>query len=157
MRGGDRRDALDAYEKALACDPLSAFGGVIALNRPVGGELAEALHENFVEVLIAPGYEDGALEVLQQKEAIRILGDEERRRADPGERDVKRVRGGLLVQDRDGDPEPRELMEVVTEDRAERGSSGRTCLRLDGRAATSAPTRSSSPRTAPRSGSAPAR
>jgi phosphoribosylaminoimidazolecarboxamide formyltransferase/IMP cyclohydrolase len=107
-------DALEAYRKALACDPMSAFGGVIALNRPVGVELAEALHENFVEVLIAPGYEEGALEVLQGKEAIRILCDEERRQADPAERDAKRVRGGLLIQDRDGDPEPREMMEVVT-------------------------------------------
>ena len=107
-------DALDAYRKALACDPMSAFGGVIAFNRPVGVELAEALHENFVEVLYAPGYEDGALEVLQQKEAIRILRGEERRGADPIERDAKRVLGGLLIQDRDGDPEPREMMEVVT-------------------------------------------
>ena len=108
-------DALEAYRKALACDPMSAFGGVIALNRPVGVELAEALHENFVEVLIAPGYEEGALDVLQHKEAIRILRDEERRDPDPVERDAKRVLGGLLIQDRDGDPEPRELMEVVTE------------------------------------------
>ena len=107
-------DALDAYRRALACDPLSAFGGVIALNRPIGVDLAEALHENFIEVLIAPGFEDGALEVLQQKEAIRILCDEERRQPNPGERDIKRVRGGLLVQDRDGEPEPREMMEVVT-------------------------------------------
>ena len=106
---------LDAYEKALACDPMSAFGGVIALNRPVAGELAEALNENFVEVLIAPAYEEGGLDILQGKEAIRILRDEERRGADPGERDAKRVHGGLLIQDRDGDPEPRELMEVVTE------------------------------------------
>ena len=107
-------DALQAYEKALACDPMSAYGGVIALNRPIGVQLAEALHENFVEVLIAPDYEDGALDVLQQKEAIRILCEEERRQRDPSERDVKRVLGGLLIQDRDGDPEPRELMEVVT-------------------------------------------
>ncbi len=107
-------DALEAYLKALACDPLSAYGGVIALNRPVGRELAEELHKNFVEVLSAPGYEDGALEVLQQKEAIRILCEEERRQQDPSERDVKRVMGGLLVQDRDGDPEPREIMEAVT-------------------------------------------
>jgi phosphoribosylaminoimidazolecarboxamide formyltransferase/IMP cyclohydrolase len=105
---------LDAYRKALACDPMSAFGGVIAFNRPVGAELAEALHENFVEVLIAPEYEDGALEVLQQKEAIRILRGEERREPDPVERDAKRVLGGMLLQDRDGDPEPRETMEVVT-------------------------------------------
>ncbi|MGH2982082.1 MAG: bifunctional phosphoribosylaminoimidazolecarboxamide formyltransferase/IMP cyclohydrolase, partial [Solirubrobacterales bacterium] len=51
----------------------------------------------------------------QQKEAIRILADEERRAPDPVERDFRKVRGGMLVQDRDGDPEPRELMEVVTE------------------------------------------
>jgi len=108
-------DALDAYRKALACDPMSAFCGVIAIDRPVGVKLAEALHENFVEVLIAPAYENGALEVLQQKEAIRILNEEERRQPDPDERDAKRVLGGLLIQDRDGDPEPRELMEVVTE------------------------------------------
>ncbi|MFI5027667.1 MAG: bifunctional phosphoribosylaminoimidazolecarboxamide formyltransferase/IMP cyclohydrolase [Solirubrobacterales bacterium] len=107
-------DALDAYRKALACDPMSAFGGVIAFNRPVGAALAEELHQNFVEVLISPDYEEGALEVLQQKEAIRILRGEERRSPDAFERDTKRVLGGLLIQDRDGDPEPRELMEVVT-------------------------------------------
>jgi phosphoribosylaminoimidazolecarboxamide formyltransferase/IMP cyclohydrolase len=108
-------DAATAYEKALACDPMSAFGGVVTINRPVGPELAEALHRNFVEVLVAPGYEDGALDILQQKESIRILQDDEHRATDPRERDMKRVRGGLLIQDRDGDPEPRELMEVVTE------------------------------------------
>src|SRR6478735_9078398 len=105
---------LDAYRKALACDPMSAFGGVIAFNRPLGVEVAEALHENFVEVLIAPGYDDRALEVLQQKEAIRILREDERRHPDPEERDSKRVLGGLLIQDRDGAPETWELMEVVT-------------------------------------------
>jgi phosphoribosylaminoimidazolecarboxamide formyltransferase/IMP cyclohydrolase len=108
-------DGHEAYLKALACDPLSAYGGVIALNRPVTKELAEKLHENFVEVLSAPGFEDGALEVLQQKEAIRILCEEERREANSNERDVKKVLGGLLIQDRDGDPEPRELMETVTD------------------------------------------
>ncbi|HET7416851.1 MAG TPA: bifunctional phosphoribosylaminoimidazolecarboxamide formyltransferase/IMP cyclohydrolase [Solirubrobacterales bacterium] len=107
-------DALEAYLKALACDPVSAYGGVIALNRPIDRELAEELHKNFVEVLSAPGYEDGALDVLTQKEAIRILCEEERREADPRERDVKRVEGGLLIQDRDGDPEPRQIMEAVT-------------------------------------------
>src|SRR5215204_3424672 len=110
--------AFEAYEKALACDPMSAFGGVIAFNRPVSEALAEELHKNFVEVLIAPDYEHGALAVLQQKEAIRILCEEERRQRDSGERDVKRVLGGLLIQDRDGDPEPRELMEGVTKTEA---------------------------------------
>ncbi len=108
-------DALEAYRKALACDPMSAYGGVIALNRPIGRELAERLHENFVEVLIAPGFEDGALEVLTSRR--RRSGSSARRSAasaDPSERDVKRVLGGLLIQDRDGDPEPREMMEAVT-------------------------------------------
>jgi phosphoribosylaminoimidazolecarboxamide formyltransferase/IMP cyclohydrolase len=104
----------EAYEKALACDPLSAFGGVIALNRPVGKELAERLHENFIEVLIAPEYADDAMEVLRQKEAIRILENTERREYEPRERDVKRVRGGLLVQDPDRLHDEREGMQVVT-------------------------------------------
>ncbi|HEX6587097.1 MAG TPA: bifunctional phosphoribosylaminoimidazolecarboxamide formyltransferase/IMP cyclohydrolase [Solirubrobacterales bacterium] len=102
-----------AYEAAFACDPMSAFGGVIALNRPVDEALAKRLHEQFIEVLIAPTYDDVALEVLQQKEAIRILKDTERR-AHQIEPDIKRVRGGILVQDPDGSPEPRELMEVPT-------------------------------------------
>src|SRR5262249_26377804 len=107
-------DLKAAYQGAFACDPLSAFGGVIALNRPVDRELAELLHEQFIEVLIAPGYDDEALAVLQQKEAIRILEDTERR-SHQIEPDIKRVRGGILVQDSDGSPEPRELMEVATE------------------------------------------
>jgi phosphoribosylaminoimidazolecarboxamide formyltransferase/IMP cyclohydrolase len=102
-----------AYEAAFACDPISAFGGVVALNRPVDKALAERLHEQFIEVLIAPGYEEGALEVLQQKEAIRLFEDTERREHQI-EPDIKRVRGGILVQDPDGTPEPRELMEVPT-------------------------------------------
>ena len=103
----------EAYERALACDPLSAFGGVIALNRPVDRALAERLHENFIEVLIAPGYGDGALEVLRRKEAVRILESTERRDPPP-ERDFKRVRGGLLAQEPDEVTETRESMETAT-------------------------------------------
>jgi phosphoribosylaminoimidazolecarboxamide formyltransferase/IMP cyclohydrolase len=103
----------EAYEKALACDPMSAYGGVIALNRPVDEALARRLHENFIEVLIAPGYEGSALEVLRQKEAIRILEDSEKR-AYIGERDLKRVRGGVLVQDPDWAMDTMASMEVAT-------------------------------------------
>jgi phosphoribosylaminoimidazolecarboxamide formyltransferase/IMP cyclohydrolase len=103
-----------AYEKALACDPMSAFGGVIALNRTVERALAERLHEHFVEVLIAPSYDEDALAVLRQKEAIRILEATEQRQEASGERDVKRVRGGLLVQDPDHIDSDRESMELVT-------------------------------------------
>src|SRR5262249_53062093 len=55
---------LEAYEQALACDPLSAFGGIVCLNRPVDGPLAEALVRQFIEVLFAPGYSEDALEIL---------------------------------------------------------------------------------------------
>jgi phosphoribosylaminoimidazolecarboxamide formyltransferase/IMP cyclohydrolase len=105
----------EAYEKALACDPLSAFGGVIAVNREVSKRHAERLHENFVEVLFAPGYDREGLEVLTRKEAIRILESSERRARPAGERDLKRVRGGLLVQESDRVSERREEMEVATE------------------------------------------
>jgi phosphoribosylaminoimidazolecarboxamide formyltransferase/IMP cyclohydrolase len=105
----------EAYEKALACDPLSAFGGVIALNRSVDRALAERLHERFVEVLIAPAYDQDALPVLKQKEAVRLLETTEQRGYEPRERDVKRVRGGLLVQDPDRLEERRESMQVATE------------------------------------------
>jgi phosphoribosylaminoimidazolecarboxamide formyltransferase / IMP cyclohydrolase len=105
----------EAYEKALACDPLSAFGGVIALNRAVDRALAERLHEHFVEVLIAPAYDQDALPVLKQKEAVRLLQATEQRDYEPRERDVKRVRGGLLVQDPDRLDERRESMQVVTD------------------------------------------
>jgi len=102
-----------AYERALAGDPISAYGGVVVLNRPVSEELADLLVAQFVEVLFAPGYANGAFETLAQKPATRILVDRERRRDAAGERDFKRVLGGLLVQDRDWDVEDRAGMQVV--------------------------------------------
>jgi phosphoribosylaminoimidazolecarboxamide formyltransferase / IMP cyclohydrolase len=103
----------EAYERALASDPVSAFGMVCAVNRPVSAGLGAALADRFVDVLFAPDYDDGALEALQRKQAIRILRDKERRGFARGERDFKRVLGGLLVQDRDWDIEDREGMEVA--------------------------------------------
>jgi len=103
----------EAWLKALASDPVSAFGMVCAFNRPVGAALGQALAERFIDVLYAPGYDDEALETLKAKPDTRILIDHERRRYDPGEKDYKRVVGGLLVQDRDWDLEDRELMEVA--------------------------------------------
>jgi phosphoribosylaminoimidazolecarboxamide formyltransferase/IMP cyclohydrolase len=104
----------EAHAKAQACDPVSAFGGIVALNREVGAALAERLHETFIEVLIAPGFEDGALDVLRQKEAVRIMEDAEQRAYESPDRDVKRVRGGLLIQDPDRSADARETMQVVT-------------------------------------------
>jgi phosphoribosylaminoimidazolecarboxamide formyltransferase/IMP cyclohydrolase len=103
----------EAYERALAGDPLSAFGMVCALNRPVSAELGQALSERFIDVLYAPDYEEAALEALRAKPGTRILLDRERRGVAPGEKDYKRVLGGLLVQDRDWEVEDREGMEAV--------------------------------------------
>jgi phosphoribosylaminoimidazolecarboxamide formyltransferase/IMP cyclohydrolase len=111
------RDGLDAYKRAFECDPLSAFGGVICINRPVDGPLAEALSQQFIEVLLAPGYDDAALEILQRKPNVRLLQDEERRQPDPAEPDVRQVTGGLLVQDRDRGIEERDEMRVVSKRR----------------------------------------
>ena len=106
-------DAAEAYERALAGDPVSAFGGVIAINRPITAELGARLAEQFLEVLIAPGYEDGALEALSVKANTRLLED-----TDPAKRPPLRhfrpVPGGMLVQDPDDTDEPRAAMTVVT-------------------------------------------
>lgn len=106
--------ALESYKNAFDCDPVSAYGGVIALNRRIDRATAEALSQQFIEVLIAPGYDDDALEVLTQKKNIRILEDGERRSPVLGELEVKQVNGGLLIQDRDTARDGRDAMEVVT-------------------------------------------
>lgn len=88
-------DVAEAHRKAHACDPLSAFGGVIAVNRPVSVEMAEQVAEIFTEVIVAPGYEDGAVEVLSRKKNIRVL------RCEGGPSaavEVKPIDGGALLQ-----------------------------------------------------------
>src|SRR3954454_8033015 len=106
---------VEAYHAAFACDPVSAFGGVICVNRTVDVPFAEALLKQFCEVIVAPQFTDEALEMLAAKPNMRILEDGERRRTNVAERDLKRVMGGLLVQDRDIGLEDRTEMEVVTE------------------------------------------
>ena len=103
----------EAYDKALAADPVSAYGGVVVLNGPVSAALGERIKEQFVEVLFAPGYDAVAIEALVQKPGVRILNELERRAFDPSEWDLKRVLGGVLVQERDGEPDPLDEMDVV--------------------------------------------
>ncbi|HUJ91965.1 MAG TPA: bifunctional phosphoribosylaminoimidazolecarboxamide formyltransferase/IMP cyclohydrolase [Gaiellaceae bacterium] len=100
--------ADEAYDKALASDPTSAYGGVVVLNREVDGPLGEKLAEQFVEVLLAPGFTADALEALRRKQGTRVLVDNERRVDEPGERHFKRVIGGMLVQDADAEIDDRE-------------------------------------------------
>lgn len=91
-------DIAEAHRKAHACDPVSAYGGVIATNREVSVAMAQQVAEIFTEVIVAPSYADGAVEVLQRKKNIRILiaGAPE-----PSGAEHRPVSGGLLVQERD--------------------------------------------------------
>jgi phosphoribosylaminoimidazolecarboxamide formyltransferase / IMP cyclohydrolase len=92
---------LDAYRKALACDPVSAFGGIVALNRPLDAEAARAITEIFTEVIIAPEASEEAIAIVAAKKNLRLLlaGGVPDPRAEG--MTVKSVAGGLLVQSRD--------------------------------------------------------
>ncbi len=95
--------ALEAYEKALACDPVSAFGSVIAITDPLTEAAAEALSRNFVECVVAPGYSEAALSLLREKKNIRILKPESGAALVADGHlwtgiEVRGVRGGILMQ-----------------------------------------------------------
>ncbi len=91
-------DVAEAHRKAHACDSLSAFGGVIAVNRPVSVAMAEQVAEIFTEVIVAPGYEDGAVEVLARKKNIRVLRCPE---APAAHGEARAIEGGALIQAKD--------------------------------------------------------
>jgi phosphoribosylaminoimidazolecarboxamide formyltransferase/IMP cyclohydrolase len=91
-------DVAEAHRKAHACDPVSAFGGVVAVNRPVTAAMAEQLSDIFTEVVIAPEFDDAALDVLTRKKNVRLLRCADLRR---GGTETRAVSGGLLMQDVD--------------------------------------------------------
>lgn len=99
-----------AYAKALECDRTSAFGGIVALNAECDGKAAQSISEIFTEVVVAPAYDEDAIALLTQKKNLRVL------RANltvaPG-KDVRRVAGGLLIQEQDA-PDPLDGAHVVT-------------------------------------------
>ncbi|MBW1596565.1 bifunctional phosphoribosylaminoimidazolecarboxamide formyltransferase/IMP cyclohydrolase [Streptomyces sp. JJ38] len=91
-------DVAEAHRKAHACDPLSAFGGVIAVNRPVSVAMAEQVAEIFTEVVVAPEYEEGAVEVLTRKKNIRVLRCPD---APAARTELRPIEGGALLQAKD--------------------------------------------------------
>ncbi len=105
-------DIADAYLSAHRCDPMSAFGGVVAVNRPVTPAMAEALSEVFTEVVVAPAYEPDALALLGERKNLRVL-----EAGPPGwpELDVRGIDGGLLVQTADDLVAEPSVWRVVTE------------------------------------------
>jgi phosphoribosylaminoimidazolecarboxamide formyltransferase/IMP cyclohydrolase len=109
-------DLTEAYKRAHEGDPVSAFGGVMAFNRPVPGSLVQAVFDNgqFVEVMIAPGYEPEALELLATKENLRVLRTGGVREAGHGY-ESRAVEGGMLIQTADKVAEDPGEFRVVTE------------------------------------------
>jgi phosphoribosylaminoimidazolecarboxamide formyltransferase / IMP cyclohydrolase len=105
---------LEAYRRALATDPTSAFGGIIAFNRAVDAATLEAVAEQFVEVLIAPVYTADALAAIAHKKNVRVLEIALPVHSPPAAADFKRVGGGLLVQDADVDHLTAGDLKVVT-------------------------------------------
>ncbi len=91
-------DIAEAHRKAHACDPVSAYGGVVAANRNVSMEMARQVADIFTEVVLAPGYDDGAVEILAAKKKIRLLVAPPARR---GGVECRTISGGMLMQSRD--------------------------------------------------------
>jgi phosphoribosylaminoimidazolecarboxamide formyltransferase / IMP cyclohydrolase len=107
------KDCQAAYESAFACDPESAYGGVIAVNRPIDEAFAQKLNEQFIEVLLAPAYDPVALEVLRSKKNVRLLELPDWP-APSHEVEAKPVIGGQLVQTHDVVSEVREQMSTMS-------------------------------------------
>ncbi len=107
---------LEAYTEARSVDPVSAFGGIIAFNRPVDAATAKEITSTFVEAVIAPSFEADAMAVLAEKSNLRLLavGNFDGQR-DRKQKDIKKVVGGLLIQERDLEMVSRDDLKVVTE------------------------------------------
>ncbi|MBO8127723.1 MAG: bifunctional phosphoribosylaminoimidazolecarboxamide formyltransferase/IMP cyclohydrolase [Peptococcaceae bacterium] len=103
-----------AYRRAYQGDPVSAFGGIVALNREVDRETAEEMHKIFLEAVIAPGFTREALEVLTSKKNLRLLRTGEISRLTPDWMDIRKVNGGLLVQEADRELVPSSKYRIVT-------------------------------------------
>jgi phosphoribosylaminoimidazolecarboxamide formyltransferase/IMP cyclohydrolase len=104
---------VEAYVKALATDPVSAFGGIVAFNRAVDSAAAEQVTKIFTEVVIAPDYEPAALELLQTKKNLRVVRMNGAGQTD--ELEFRQISGGVLVQTKDVHELRKEDLKVVTE------------------------------------------
>lgn len=106
----------DAFKLAYEVDPMSAFGCVIALNRPCTKEIAEYVRDNklFVEIIIAPEFDEGAMEILAKRKNLRLL-ETGKLRKNPNQRNVKSVSGGILVQTADQYVVTKEDLKTVTD------------------------------------------
>ncbi len=108
-------DILSAYNKAYECDPTSIYGGIVAANRTIDAGTAEQISKIFLEIIIAPDFTEEAMEILTQKKNIRLLKLEGILKKAEGQIDIKKVSGGLLVQDTDDILFDEDEMKVVTD------------------------------------------
>jgi phosphoribosylaminoimidazolecarboxamide formyltransferase/IMP cyclohydrolase len=106
-------DLLDVYTRAFNADSLSAFGGIIALNRTCTGDVAKAISEVFVEIVLAPNFETAALDIFKKKKNLRVLGIGEFKKR-LAKLEIRNVDGGLLVQDTDTKILSKDDLTVVT-------------------------------------------
>jgi len=108
----------EAYHRALSGDPIAAFGGIVASNRPIDSKTAEEIKKTFYEIIIAPGYDDEALKILKQRKDLRILITElppGYGQAEPTYLDFRKVKGGFLVQTSDSLPENEVNLHIVSD------------------------------------------
>lgn len=108
-------DLFNAYMRAYEADPVSAFGGIVAFNRPVDKVTAEEMSKIFLEAIIAPGFETQALEVLKMRDNLRLMVAGNLNETSSDRLDVRKVNGGFLVQDTDREIVDLDQLRVVTE------------------------------------------
>ena len=106
---------VQAWDRAYEADPVSIFGGVIALNRQVDLATAEKMHKIFLEIVIAPGFDDDAFELLAKKKNIRLLSLDFSKKDEPTKHEVVSVMGGMLLQEQDTLKEDYHDWQCVTE------------------------------------------
>jgi phosphoribosylaminoimidazolecarboxamide formyltransferase/IMP cyclohydrolase len=111
-----RNSLVEAYRLALAGDEVSAFGGILASNRPIDAETAKLIGETFYEIVIAPGFTEDVLEILRERKNLRILDSGALASPAPSPPlDIRAIRGGVLVQDPDTEPDDSSSWQVVTD------------------------------------------
>ncbi len=112
---GSGKDILEAFNKAYEADPVSIFGGIVALNVEVNKKVAEKINKLFVEIVVAPSFSKDALKILKTKKNIRLIEIKDINKKSANSYDLKKVGGGLLIQDRDESLFNNSNLEIVTE------------------------------------------
>ncbi|MGB7604141.1 MAG: bifunctional phosphoribosylaminoimidazolecarboxamide formyltransferase/IMP cyclohydrolase, partial [Lutisporaceae bacterium] len=112
---GVGEDLFEAYIKAFNADPVSIFGGIVALNRTVDVKTAEEINKIFIDIVIAPSYTEESLEILKRKKNIRIMQLPDIEYIEQGKLDIKKVNGGILLQEEDQKDFDMQELKFVTE------------------------------------------